>query len=57
MRRTSFRAVKGPSAVTGPLLDSTARSPRYDMLALRYGATVHIATINIWLRTLATRSC
>jgi transposase len=30
-----------------------AVATRYDKLALRYEATVHVATINIWLRTLA----
>jgi transposase len=29
---------------------------RYDKLAVRYEATVHIATINIWLRALARRT-
>lgn len=33
-----------------------AVATRYDKLALRYEATVHIATINIWLRTLARRT-
>jgi transposase len=33
-----------------------ALATRYDKLALRYEATVHIATINIWLRTLAART-
>lgn len=29
---------------------------RYDKPALRYGATIHVATINIWRRTLAARA-
>lgn len=33
-----------------------ALATRYDKLALRYEATMHIATINIWLRILAARS-
>jgi transposase len=33
-----------------------ALATRYDKLALRYEATVHIATINIWLRALAART-
>lgn len=32
-----------------------ALATRYDKLALRYEATLHIATINIWLRVLAAR--
>ena len=32
-----------------------AIATRYDKLALRYEATLHIAAINIWLRALATR--
>ena len=32
-----------------------ALATRYDKLALRYEATVHIATINIWLRALAAQ--
>lgn len=33
-----------------------ALATRYDKLALRYEATMHIATINIWLRTLAAKT-
>jgi transposase len=33
-----------------------AVATRYDKLALRYEATVHIATINIWPRALAART-
>jgi transposase len=29
---------------------------RYDRLALRYEGTLHIATINIWLRALAAKA-
>lgn len=30
-----------------------AVATRYDKLAVRYEATLHVATINIWLRTFA----
>ncbi|GAB3578113.1 hypothetical protein GCM10027445_44820 [Amycolatopsis endophytica] len=33
-----------------------AVATRYDKLALRYEATLHIATIDIWLRTLARQT-
>jgi len=33
-----------------------ALATRYDKLALRYEATMHIATIDIWLRALAART-
>jgi transposase len=33
-----------------------ALATSYDKLALRFEATVHIATINIWLRALAART-
>ncbi|GAA0936143.1 IS5 family transposase [Pseudonocardia zijingensis] len=33
-----------------------ALATRYDKLALRYEATLHIATINIWLRALAAQT-
>jgi transposase len=33
-----------------------ALATRYDKLALRYEATMHIATINIWLRALAAQA-
>ena len=33
-----------------------AVATRYDKLAVRYEATVHIAMINIWLRALANRT-
>jgi transposase len=33
-----------------------ALATRYDKLAVRYEATVHVATINIWLRALAART-
>jgi transposase len=33
-----------------------ALATRYDKLALRYEATIHVATINIWLRALAAKT-
>jgi hypothetical protein len=32
-----------------------AMASRYDKLAVRYEATVHVATIDIWLRDLSNR--
>ncbi|WP_445942426.1 hypothetical protein [Pseudonocardia sp. T1-2H] len=33
-----------------------ALATRYHKLAVRYEATVHVATINVWLRALAART-
>jgi transposase len=38
-----------------PAQTAPAIATRYDKLALRYEASLHVATINIWLRALAAK--